>query len=63
MEPASGADPEEVVALGAALQAGVLSGLVGRGAELTDGSYIASEHGRSTGWGAQHEDVRVEWTP
>jgi hypothetical protein len=48
------------VALGAALQAGVLAGLVGRGAELTDGGYIAAQHGKATGWSS---DVDVEWTP
>ncbi|KAL6750097.1 hypothetical protein V8C86DRAFT_2820472 [Haematococcus lacustris] len=52
MEPAAGVDPEQVVALGAALQAGVLSGAQGvSSAELTDGSYLASQHGRATeGW-------------
>lgn len=31
------------------LQAGVLVGSVGAGAELADGSYISGMHGRATG--------------
>ena len=42
------------------LQAGVLVGSVGAGAELADGSYIAGMHGRTTG--IEDEDP-FAWKP
>lgn len=47
--PESGVDPAEAVALGAAIQAGILMGQLG-GVEIMDGSFVASQHGRNTGF-------------
>ena len=49
VEPCSNVDPGEAVALGAAIQAGILEGTV-RGVELMDGSYSIDLHDRTTGF-------------
>lgn len=48
LPPAEGLDPEECVALGAAVHAGLLQGMVS-GLELMDGGYVLEQHGRTTG--------------
>ena len=47
--PSTGVDPEECVALGAALYAGMLSGHV-QGIELADGAYSRDLHSRASGF-------------
>lgn len=42
------------------LQAGVLSGEVTVGAEITDGGYIHGVHGRASGWTSEQ---KVDWVP
>lgn len=49
LEPRSGVDPEQCVAIGAAIQAGVFMGLAD-GLELMDGSYVAAQHGKAAGF-------------
>lgn len=49
LQPGSGLDPSEAVALGAAVHAGVLAGLTS-GVEMMDGAYVESAHGRATGF-------------
>ena len=43
-------NPEECVALGAAIQAGVLVGALAGKMELADGSYSADLHAATTGF-------------
>jgi molecular chaperone DnaK (HSP70) len=50
VEPCCSVDPGEAVALGAAIQAGVLEGSVGQ-VELMDGSFVADLHERVAGFG------------
>ncbi|KAG2493563.1 hypothetical protein HYH03_008377 [Edaphochlamys debaryana] len=45
-----GIDPETAVALGAALQAGLMVGAVGGGLEMSDGGYVSGRHGRAGGF-------------
>ena len=49
VRPSRGVDPEECVAIGAALYAGMLSGHV-QGIELADGAYAQDLHGRASGF-------------
>ena len=48
LAPAHGVDPEQCVAAGAAIHAGILMGLTG-GVELMDGAYVEELQGRATG--------------
>jgi len=50
--PSLAVDPEEAVALGAAVHAGLLTGQLQGGVEMMDGGYVADQHGRATGLGS-----------
>lgn len=43
-------DPEQAVAVGAALHAGLLTGAAAGGLELMDGSYVEELQGRASGF-------------
>ncbi|KAI8462485.1 MAG: Hsp70 protein-domain-containing protein [Monoraphidium minutum] len=49
LEPRAEVDPEQCVALGAAIQAGILLGLTS-GVEIMDGSYVEELHARASGF-------------
>ncbi|XP_075265565.1 chaperone protein DnaK-like [Convolutriloba macropyga] len=51
ISPSLEVDPEDAVALGAAVHAGLLTGQLLGGVEMMDGGYVADQHGRATGLG------------
>lgn len=58
-------NPEEAVALGAAVHAGLLTGQLQGGLEMMDGAYVVGQHGRATGLGpyAATDTANADWNP